>query len=48
MPPRLVHGLDDYVAHAGRQIDQVRRRVHQGEHIPLPKRSSLPSSPIPK
>lgn len=29
-----VHGLDDYMAHAERQIDQVRRRAFQGERIP--------------
>jgi hypothetical protein len=32
--PWEVSALDDYIAHAERQIDQIRRRVLQGEAIP--------------
>ena len=32
--PVLLEELDDYMAHAERQIDQIRRRVLQGETIP--------------
>jgi hypothetical protein len=34
LPSALFTALDDYLAHAERQIDQVRRRVLQGETIP--------------
>ena len=34
LPAAMLTALDDYVAHAERQIDQVRRRVLHGEHIP--------------
>jgi len=34
MPTAALTALDDYAAHAVRQIDQVRRRVLQGERIP--------------
>ena len=33
-PPARFTALDDYLAHAERQIDQVRRRVLNGERIP--------------
>ncbi len=33
-PEAMFTALDDYLAHAERQIDQVRRRVLQGESIP--------------
>ena len=33
-PPVFFTALDDYVAHAKRQIDQIRRRALQGERIP--------------
>mgnify|MGYP006431775553 CR=1 FL=1 len=33
-PEAMFTALDDFVAHAERQIDQVRRRVLQGERIP--------------
>lgn len=34
VPQALLAPLDDYIAHAERQIDQVRRRVLHGERIP--------------
>ena len=34
LPAALFTALDDYIAHAKRQIDQIRRRVLQGERIP--------------
>ena len=34
VPPFLLEELDEYMAHAERQIDQIRRRVLQGETIP--------------
>jgi len=34
LPEAVLAELDDYVAHAERQIDQIRRRVLQGETIP--------------
>jgi hypothetical protein len=34
LPEALVAELDGYIAHAKRQIDQIRRRVLQGETIP--------------
>ena len=46
-PAARFTALDDYVAHAVRQIDQVRRRVLHGERIPHEKRSSPFLSPIP-
>ena len=34
LPEAMFSALDDYIAHAERQIDQIRRRVLQGERIP--------------
>jgi hypothetical protein len=34
LPEAMFTALDDWIAHAKRQIDQVRRRVLQGERIP--------------
>ncbi len=34
LPAAMLAGLDAYLAHAKRQIDQIRRRVLQGETIP--------------
>lgn len=34
LPEAMFTALDDFIAHAKRQIDQVRRRVLQGERIP--------------
>lgn len=34
LPPQLLLDLDTYMAHAERQIDQIRRRVIHGETIP--------------
>ncbi len=34
VPPVLLEELDGYMSHAERQIDQIRRRVLQGESIP--------------
>lgn len=34
MPAVMMTALDDYASHARRQIDQIRRRVLQGETIP--------------
>jgi IS5 family transposase len=34
LPPERLMPLDDWIAHAERQIDQIRRRVLNGERIP--------------
>jgi IS5 family transposase len=34
LPAALLRPLDDYIAHGERQIDQIRRRVLNGERIP--------------
>jgi transposase, IS5 family len=34
LPPAALAELDGYLAHAARQIDQIRRRALYGEHIP--------------